>query len=449
MKVIVAGTGTLGFSVARRFSEERHDVVLVGEDEEALRRAQDVMDVGAVVGKASAPSILLEAGLRTADILVAVTGSDETNIVACLIAETVSERISRVARIHDPAYLGEKGIIDKSSLSIDLVISPEEEVAQAVSSLAATPGAADVLEFAGGRVQVLGVDVDPGSPMIGKPIKDLMRRADEKLLVAGVYRGELVSAPSEDIRLAAGDTVFVVADRPSVRSVMARLGKRWARTRNVIIAGGGWEGVSIARRLAADGIHTKLIERDPLVCQALSQLLPDTLILNGDCMDESLLVDEGVRRTELLVTALGNETENIFAALLAKRLGARRVAALVDTPEYMPFASTIGVDVVVSPLLSALNPILQLARRGQVVAVRTLRENLVEGIEFVAAAGSGIVGLPLAMLHMPRGSLVGAIVRDGQVIIPDGSTVVRERDRVVLFARPDLIPRLQRLLAPG
>ena len=449
MKVIVAGTGTLGFSVARRFSEERHDVVLVGEDEDALRRAQDVMDVGAVVGKASAPSILLEAGLRTADILVAVTGSDETNIVACLIAETVSERISRVARIHDPAYLGEKGIIDKSSLSIDLVISPEEEVAQAVSSLAATPGAADVLEFAGGRVQVVGVDVDPGSPMIGKPIKDLMRRADEKLLVAGVYRGELVSAPSEDIRLMAGDTVFVVADRPSVRSVMARLGKRWARTRNVIIAGGGWEGVSIARRLAADGIHTKLIERDPLLCQELSQLLPDTLILNGDCMDEGLLVDEGVRRTELLVTALGNETENIFAALLAKRLGARRVAALVDTPEYMPFASTIGVDVVVSPLLSALNPILQLARRGQVVAVRTLRDNLVEGIEFVAAAGSGIVGLPLAMLHMPRGSLVGAIVRDGQVIIPDGSTVVRERDRVVLFARPDLIPRLQRLLAPG
>jgi len=449
MKVIVAGTGTLGFSVARRFSEERHDVVLVGEDEDALRRAQDVMDVGAVIGKASAPSILLEAGLRTADILVAVTGSDETNIVACLVAETVSERISRVARIHDPAYLGDKGIIDKSSLSIDLVISPEEEVAQAISSLAATPGAADVLEFAGGRVQVVGVDVDPGSPMIGRPIKDLMRRSDEKLLVAGVYRGELVSAPSEDIRLIAGDTVFVVADRPSVRSVMARLGKRWARTRNVIIAGGGWEGVSIARRLAADGIHTKLIERDPLLCQQLSQLLPDTLILNGDCMDESLLVDEGARRAELLVTALGNETENIFAALLAKRLGARRVAALVDTPEYMPFASTIGVDVVVSPLLSALNPILQLARRGEVVAVRTLRENLVEGIEFVAAAGSGIVGLPLAMLHMPRGSLVGAIVRDGQVIIPDGSTTVREGDRVVLFARPDLIPRLQRLLAPG
>jgi trk system potassium uptake protein TrkA len=449
MKIVVAGTGTLGFTVARKFSEERHDVVLVGEDEDALRRAQDVMDVGAVAGKASTPSVLLQAGLRSADILVAVTGSDETNIVACLIAETVSERIARVARIHDPAYLGEKGIIDKSSLSIDLVISPEEEVARAVSALAATPGASDVLEFADGQVRVFGVEVGRGSPMAGKPIRDLRRRPDEKLLVAGVYRDELVSAPSGDTRVAPGDTLFFVSDKPSVRRVLARMGKRWTRTRNVIIAGGGWEGVSIARRLSADGIHTKLIERDPILCQRLSQMLGDTLILNGDCMDEALLADEGVRRAELFVAALGNETENILAALLAKRFGARRVAALVNRPEYMPCASTIGVDVVVSPLLAALNPILQLARPGRVLAVRTLRENLVEGIEFVAVEESGIVGLPLAMLRMPHGSLVGAIVRDGEVIVPDGSSVVRPGDSVVLFARPDLIPRLQRLMAPA
>jgi trk system potassium uptake protein TrkA len=449
VKIIVAGAGTLGISVARRFSAERHDVVLIGEDEDALRRALDVMDVSAVTGKASTPSVLLEAGLRSADILVAVTGSDETNIVACLIAETVSGRIARVARIHDPAYLGEKGIIDESSLSIDLVISPEEEVARAMSSLAATPGASDVLEFAGGRVRVLGVEAERGSPMIGRPIRELRRRPDEKLLVAGVYRDELVSAPSGDTRVAEGDTLFFVCDRASARRVLTRLGKRWARTRNVIVAGGGWDGVSIARRLAADGIRTKLVERDPLRCRDLSQLLHETLILNGDGMDESLLLDEGVRRAELFVAALGNETESILAALLAKRLGARRVAALVDTPEYMPFASAIGVDVVVSPLLAALNPILQLARPGQVAAVRTLRENLVEGIEFVAARGSGIVDLPLALLHMPQGSLVGAIVRGDEVIIPDGSTVVREGDRVVLFARPALIPRLQPLLAPG
>jgi len=247
----------------------------------------------------------------------------------------------------------------------------------------------------------------------------------------------------------AGDTLFLVADRASVRRAMTRLGKRWARTRNVIIAGGGWEGVSIARRLAADGVHTKIIERDPAVCEKISKILDDTLVLNGDGMDERLLVDEGVQRAEMLVAALGNETDNIFAALLARRLGNRRVAALIDTPEYMPFASTIGVDIVLSPLLSALNPILQLARQGQVVSVRTLRESLVEGIEFVAVKGAGIVGLPLALLHMPHGSLVGAIVRDDEVIIPDRATVVELGDRVVLFARPALMPRLQRLLAPG
>jgi trk system potassium uptake protein TrkA len=247
----------------------------------------------------------------------------------------------------------------------------------------------------------------------------------------------------------AGDTLFLVADQPSVRRAMTRLGKRWARTRNVIIVGGGWEGVSIARRLAADGVHTKIIERDPAVCDQITSLLSDTLVLHGDGMDERLLVDEGVQRAEMFVAALGNETDNIFAALLAKRRGARRVAALVDTPEYMPFASTTGVDIVLSPLLSALNPILHLARPGQIVAVRTLRENLVEGIEFVAVEGAGIVGLPLALLHMPHGSLVGAIVRDDEVMIPDSATVVQEGDRVVLFARPALIPRLQRLLAPG
>ena len=449
MRIVVVGTGTLGFYVARKFSEERHDVVLVGEDEDALRRAQDAMDVGAVVGKGSTPSVLLDAGLREADVLVAVTGSDETNIVACLIAETVSRSIVRVARIHDPAYLGASGIIDKSSLSVDLVISPEEEVARAAVALARVPGATDALDFAGGRVRAIGVMLDEDSPMIGRPIKALLQGDDEKLIVAGVYRQEMVSAPSDDIRLMARDTLFLVADRDSVRPALSRLGKRWVRTRNVIIAGGGWEGVSIARRLAAEGIHTKIIERDPEVCERISNELDTTLVLQGHGMDDRLLVDEGVQRAEMTIAALGDETANVFAALLAKRLGARRAAALVDTPEYMPFASSIGVDVVLSPLLAALNPITQVAREGQVLAIRTLRENLVEGIEFVAAEGSGIVGLPLALLHLPHGSMVGAVVRGGQVIIPRASTVIDPGDQVVLFTRPALVPRLQRLLAPA
>lgn len=448
MQVIVVGTGTLGFNIARRLSEERNDVIMVGEDEAALRQAQDALDVGFVIGKGSSPSVLLEAGLESTDIIVAATGSDEINIVACLIAETVGRQIVRVARIHDPAYLGAEGIIDQSALHIDLVISPEEQVAAAVAALARVPGATDVLEFADGKVLAVGAEVDASSPLVGRPLTELRRRAGGRLLIAGVYRGEMVSAPSQDIRMAAGDVLFLVADRPTVRRALTGLGKRWARTRNVLIAGGGWEGVAIARRLSAAGIHTKIIDRDPVVCDKVSQLLDDTLVLNGDAMDDRLLADEGSSRADMVIAALGNENDNLFTALQAKRLGARRVAALIDTPERMPFAATIGVDIVLSPLLASLNPILQFVRRGDVVAVRTLRESLVEGIEFVAAEGAGIVGLPLALLHMPHGSLVGAIVRDEEVIIPSGSTVVQAGDRVVLFARPALIPRMQRLLVP-
>ncbi len=449
MQVIVVGTGTLSLNIARRLSEERNDVIMVGENEAALRQAQDALDVGFVIGKGSSPSVLLEAGLPSSDIIVAATGSDEINIVACLIAETVTKEIVRVARIHDPAYLGAEGIIDQSELHIDLVISPEEQVAAAVAALARVPGATDVLEFADGKVLAVGAEVDERSPLIGRPLTELRRRAGGPLLVAGVYRGEIVNAPSQDIRVAEGDVLFLVADRSTARRALTGIGKRWVRTRNVLIAGGGWEGVAIARRLSAAGIHTKIIDRDPAVCDKVSQLLDDTLVLNGDAMDDRLLADEGGSRADMVIAALGDENDNLFTALQAKRLGARRVAALIDTPERMPFASTIGVDIVLSPLLTSLNPILQLVRRGDVVAVQTLRESLVEGIEFVAAEGAGIVGLPLALLHMPHGSLVGAVVRDEEVIIPSGSTVVQPGDRVVLFARPALIPRMQRLLLPG
>jgi trk system potassium uptake protein TrkA len=446
MRIIVVGTGDLGFNVAKRFSEEHHDVVVVGSDDEALHWAQEVLDVSAVRGHGSSPSVLVEAGVRSADVIVAATSSDETNIVACLIAEAIAPSATRVARLHDPAYLGSSGIIDQSSLSIDFVISPEEEVAKAVGILASVPGASDALEFAGGRVMAVGVEIDADCPLIGRPVIDLRHHDVGALLVAGVYRGELVQAPSADIRFTAGDTVFLVGGRDAMRRAMTRLGKAWIRTRNAVIAGGGWEGVAIARRLSAAGIHTKVIERDPAVSDAIVHELGDALVLLGDAHDQSLLVDEGVQRADLFVSALGNEADNIVVALLAKRLGCRRVVGLVDTPGHAAFASSVGVDSVVSPVGAALNTIVQISRPGRVVTVRTLRENLVEGIEFVAAEGSGIVGLQLALLHMPHGSLVGAVVRDGEVIIPDSSTIVAVDDRVILFSRPALLPRLRRLI---
>jgi trk system potassium uptake protein TrkA len=447
VKIIVVGAGVLGFHAAKRLSEEGHDIVVVDVHEAELQRAQELLDVQTIHGKGSTPSVLVDAGLQTADMLLAVTGSDETNIVACLIAQTLSKKTARVARLRDPDYLGAAGIVDKSSLSIDLVVSPEQEVARSISLLAGTPGASDVLDFADGRVKALGVEIDVHSPMIGRSLKELTSRADEKTIAAGLYRGEIVSAPSDDVVINAGDVIFLVAAQESVRRALTRLGKHWGRTRHVLICGGGRMGVAIAGRLAADGVHTKIIERDRSTCERLANTLDGTVVLHGDVMDESLLEDEGVRRIDMFVSAVEDERENLLTALLARRLGAKRVVSLVNSTAYMPFASSAGVDVVLSPMLTSLGPVLQLVRRGNVISVRTLREGLVEGVEFIAAENSEIVGLPLALLHMPRGSMVGSIVRNGEVIIPEGSTTVEVGDRVVLFARPQLMPRLQRLVS--
>ncbi len=447
MKCVVIGAGVLGFNVARKLSEEGHDVVVVDQTEEDLQRIREMLDVGIVEGMGSSPRVLREAGLHSADMLVAVTGSDETNIVACLITETLHPDTMRVARLRDPAYLGAEGIIDKSSLSIDLVISPEQEIAEAVLQLAGTPGASDVLEFADGRVRAVGVKVPSESPLAGRPLADLAGRTHERFLVAGVYHQEMVNAPSSSTPIQPGDTLFVVGTPGAVRHIMTRLGKTWVRTRHVVIFGGGRQGAYIARHLSSTGIHTKIIEKDRSRSEALAQELGDTIVLHGDGMDQRLLDDEGVGRAELFVAASEDEKENVFSALLAKRLGARRVVALVSSPEYIPFAHRTGVDVVLSPMLAALGPVLQFVRRGEVLSVRTLREGLVEGIEFIALEDSEIVGLPLALLHMPRGSLVGAVVRNDEVIVPHGETVIQAGDRVVLFTRPYLVPRLQRLVS--
>ena len=445
--MIVLSAGVLGFHLARRLSREDHDVVVIDRREEYVRRAQESLDVAVIQGEGSKPSVLLDAGLERADMLVAVTASDETNIVACLIAQTLNRDVVRIARLGDPAYLGEAGIIDKAALDIQLVISPEQDVARAVGLLAEVPGASDVLEFVDGRVMVVGLRVDQGSPADGKPIGALTWLDREQALLAGVYRDELIYAPSPDMGIQAGDTLFLVTTRESTRRVVTRLGKRWIRTRRVMIAGGTKTGVAVARRLTAAGVRTRIIEPDVELCDRLVEEVGETVVLNGDPLDQDLLENEGVEHMDLFVGATGDEQQNVFAALLAKHLGARRVVALVDTAQHVPFAMRIGVDVVLSPMLTALGPLMQFVRRGKVVTVGTLREELVEGIEFIASEESDIVGMPLGLIHMPRGSLVGAVLRGEQVIIPDGNTVVQVGDRVVLFARPQRVPRLQRLVA--
>ncbi len=444
MKVVIVGAGEVGFHIAKRLSSENKDVVLVERNEERVRRIQQILDVQVVHGKGSIPSVFRNLGLASADIMIAVTDSDETNIVACLIAQALSKNIVRIARFRDPELRNKTGFIDKSGLHLDLVISPEEEVAKTLGLLADTPGTSDVLEFADGRVKLIGVKVESDSPMIGKRLMELPDIADEKILVAAIYRKEEVIVPRGKTGIEDGDTLFIVTLPGAVKQVIKRFGKYDEPTRRVLVSGGGRLGESVARRLSERGIGTKIIEKDRKQCEYLAEVLDKVIVLYGEGTDQRLLLDEGVRDVDMFISAADDEEENVLTALLAKRLGAKRAVSLVDTTDYIPLASTIGVDVVLSPMLSAVSTILQFVRQGRILSVSTLREDLVEAIEFIAMETSKIVGKPLKKLPMPKGALVGSIVRDDEVIIPHGDTIIEVGDRVILFARPDTIPVVEK-----
>jgi trk system potassium uptake protein TrkA len=444
LKVIIVGAGEVGFHIAKKLSSENKDVVLVEINEERVRRVQQVLDVQVIQGKGSSPSVLRKAGLDSAEIVIAVTDSDETNIVACLIAQTMSTNIIRVARVRDPEYRGASGLIDKSFLHIDLVISPEEEVSKTLSLLADTPGTSDVLEFADGRVKLIGIKVDRGNPMAGKRLMEMSEEEGDKILVAAIYRKENVIVPRGDTRIKEEDTLFLVTLPGSVRKLLKRFGKQDEHTKRVLVSGGARMGECVARRLSSRGIGTKIIERNRQRCEQLAEALDKVVVLHGEGTDQRLLAEEGVRDVDMFISAAEDEEENVLTALLAKRLGAKRVVSLVDTTEYIPLASTIGVDVVLSPMLSAVSTILQFIRQGKVLSVSTLREDLVEAIEFIAMETSEIVGKPLRKLSMPKGALVGSIVREEEVLIPHGDTIILAGDRVILFARPDVIPKMEK-----
>jgi trk system potassium uptake protein TrkA len=352
-----------------------------------------------------------------------------------------------VARLRDPEYRGDQGIIDQSGLNIHLMISPEEEVAKSIAILADTPGASDVLEFADGRVKLIGIKVEQGSPLDGKQLMDFSDDdAEQKILVAAVYHRETAIVPRGDTRISEGDTLFIVTLPETARQVLDRFGKVYEPTRRVLVSGGSRMGECVAKSLSAKGIHTKIIERDRLRGEHLAATLNRVVVLHGEGTDQRLLLQEGVRDVDMFISAAEDEEENVLTALLAKRLGAKRVVSLVNTTEYIPLASTIGVDVVLSPMLSAVSAILQFVRQGKILSVSTLREELVEAIEFMALDTSAIVGKPLRKLSVPKGALVGSIVRDDEVIIPDGETIIQVGDRVIVFARPESISKMEKAM---
>lgn len=448
MRVIVIGAGVVGHTIAKKFSGEDQDVVIIEKNERRIKEIGEELDVRIVHGSGSSPQTLKEAGIEKADMVIAVTNSDEVNMVACLIAGTQSIVPKKIARIRNPDYINYTRIFEKDYLNLDFIINPEKVASERILKIMEVPGAIDVVDFAEGRCKLVGCRLEGASMVSGKRAKDLHGYfPGTNAIIVAIYRGSETIIPQGSTLLKAGDLVFALTLASAASDLVKLFGGGGKKTTNrVIVVGGGDVGCYLAEGMEGLGYQAKVIEKSESRCTYLAEKLNKTIVIAGDGTDRELLREENVADTDTFIAVTNDEEANILTSLLAKSLGAKRCIALIDKQEYLSMVSTIGIDVAVSPRLASVGDILQFVRKGKVLSVKALMEERVEAIETVAMETSDIVDKPLEEVRLPQGSIVGAVWRDGEVIIPGGHTVIRPGDRIAIFALGKTIPKVEKFL---
>ena len=448
MKVVIVGAGEVGFHIARHLAHENKDVVVVDSDVDAIRRVSDSLDVQVFRGSGSSPVVLEEAGIKEAEILLAVTNSDETNLVACLVANLISPTTKKVARIRNADFDDYHDMFREYAPHIDTLINPDIEVVKTIDRLMRVPGAVDVGEFADGRVNFVGINPDKDTRLAGVRLSELhVNEEEQRPVIAAVIRDEELIIPRGKDRLKAGDLVYFICEKEKLLSTLSVFGKHVEPINRVLIVGGGRIGYRMAKMLDDRPFHTKIIERNPDRCVMLAQKLNKIVVLSGDGSDQGLLAEENIQDMDVVVTLTDDEETNILASLLARRMGARKTITQISKFSYFPLMNAIGIEQVVSPRLSAVNTILQHIRRGKVLSAISIKGEQAEVMEAVALETSDIVGKPLKSISFPQGVLVAGIMRKDQVIIPTGDSVISPDDRIIIFARRQAIPKIEKILA--
>lgn len=437
MKIIILGAGQVGASSADVLSGEANDVTLVDIDANQLRQLQDRLDIRTVAGNAAYPDVLSRAGAEDADLLLAVTNSDEINMVACTIASTMFDTPTKMARIRAPEYLANREIFEGDAFPIDVLISPEQILTNHIMRLVEYPSAIQVLDFAGGRIQLAGVRAYEGGPMVGHPLSELKdHMPNVEARVAAIYRMNKVVMPTAETVVKQKDEVFFVAARENINDVMSEMRKVDHPVRRVMLAGGGNIGFRLATNLESKGYSVKIIERDPACAEGVADRLDSTVVLLGDAADEELMRQENIDSMDVFCAVTNNDEANILSAMLAKRLGARRVMALINRAVYVELFEESDLDVVISPRLATVGSILAHIRRGDIVAVHSLRGGRAEAIEAIAhgdRSSSRVVGRGVRDLPLPPGTGIGAILRNDEVLIAHKGTVIESEDHIILF----------------
>ncbi len=452
MRVIVCGAGQVGLSIAHQLAREANDVTVIDNDPEIAQKLSESAEVRCLVGGASLPDVLDEAGAKNTDMVIAVTYSDEVNMVACQVAHSLFDVPTKIARVRAQSYLDPiwADLFSRDHMPIDVIISPEIEVARAISRRLFVPGAFDSIPLADGKVRVIGVRCNDDCPVINTPLRQLTGIfPDLNIVVVGILRHDQTIVPTAEDQMLAGDEVYFVADNDHVGRAMVVFGHDEHEARRVIVAGGGHIGQFLARLIREEhpGVNTKIIEANKEQAERAALSLPDTTVLNGDALDPELLREANVSITEAMIAVTNDDETNILASLLAKRHGCERALTLINNMDYASLITTLGVDAVVSPRAITVSTILQHVRRGRIRAVHALREGFGEIMEAELLETSSLVGKTIREADLPEGVLFGAIVRDGEVVIPRSGTPLRAGDRVVMFVATEAVKEVERLFA--
>lgn len=450
MKIIILGAGQVGASVANILASESNDITVVDKDTQLLRDLQDRIDIKTIVGHASHPRVLRRAGAEDADMVIAVTQSDETNMIACQVSYTLFHVPTKIARIRSQDYLVEEGrLFAQEALPVDVLISPEQIMTDYIQRLIEYNGALQVLDFAGGRVQLVGVQVHAESPLAGQQLRTMryhIKGIDAK--VVAIYRKGSAIFPNGDTVIQPDDDVFFLSATRNVRKVMRELCQVDKPVKRVMLAGGGNIGRLLASRLEGK-FHVKVIEHNRGKVKMMAEKLSKALVMQGDAADEDLLREENIDSMDVFCALTNDDEANILSAMLAKRMGCGRVMSIINRPAYVDLVESEVIDIAISPRQVTIGSLLAHVRRGDVVAVHSLRRGAAEAIEAVAhgdARTSKVVGRKVHELALPEGAAIGAVVRGDEVLILDDDIIIQPDDHVILFlADKRKLPEVERL----
>lgn len=447
MKILIIGAGDVGFHLAKRLAHEGHALTLIEQDFEKSEQAKELLDASIIHGSGTDQDILREAGIGTADMLIAASGIDEVNILACLFASRMGIK-RKIARVKNPSYYDPDSILKPRDLGIDLFIHPEEEVAEEIVRLLMRSAASEIVEFEDGKILMLGMKVDPTFPYINRQLKDMGTAEQRKhFRILAVLKGDRTIIPDGNDYISKNDQVFVVTAKDYLPELLELAGKADEKLKEIMVLGGGKIGRNVAKILEKQDIDVTVVESDKEKSVKLAGELNKAIVVHADGTEIDALAREGILNMDALVALTSDDETNMIACLMARHLGIRKTIALVNKISYLPLMQVIGIDSSVNTRIATVNAILRLVRRGEILSIATFHGIDAEAIEVEIAEGDKLMGKPLKNLKLPRDALIAAIVRGKEVFIPYGDTIINGGDKIIVFALPHAIKAIENRLS--